>query len=190
MTQSNIPYFNDVKDFEEFYNNYLDATVPNRKRIKPGKKTFNLTKRKTVKKRIERTEVDANGVPRIIVDQHKETKPVPDTNGFTKLVIAYLESAWGCNSARRISSEGRFRPDKNNPKGGTWLPGQNNGIEDVQAILRGKLVAIEVKYTKTDKMRPEQLKRREEVISDGGVYIVARNFEQLQKDLIEKIFNN
>ncbi len=184
--KNNIPHFPTVESFEDWYHNHLNQN-PTRTRINPGKKRFPLTKRKTVKKRIEHTETDANGIPYVRVEQQRVTKPVPDTNMFTKLILAYLESAWECNSARRISSEGRWRPDKNKPTGGTWLPGQNNGIEDVQAILRGKLVAVEVKFTKTDKMRPAQLKRREEVESDGGIYIVAREWVEFQKELVRAV---
>ena len=183
----NHPFFATVSDFEQFYNEYLDRTNPTRLRIKPAPTKFKLTKLKEVKPRDEVVEMDQNGLPRIRVVADKVTKEVPDTNGFTKLIIAYIQSVYRCESVRRISSEGRWRPDKNSPKGGTWLPGQNNGIEDIQAVINGRLVAIEVKFTKTDKMRPEQIKRKNQIISDGGVYLLARNFEQIQKDLMEAV---
>jgi len=45
---------------------------------------------------------------------------------------------------------------------------------------------VEVKFTKTDRMRPEQIKRMNEVEADGGVYIVAREFGEFQ-NLIKSI---
>jgi len=184
--KNNIPHFPDVATFEQFYNDYLDRTNPTRLRVKPKPTKFKLTKRKVVKKRIEEVRTDENGIPHVHVISPVVTKEVPDTNQFTKLIIAYFESVLGCKSVRRISSEGRFRPNKAHPNGGTWLPGVNNGIEDVQAIVNGRLVAVEVKFTKTDRMRPEQIKRMNEVEADGGVYIVAREFGEFQ-NLIKSI---
>jgi hypothetical protein len=180
-------FFETVPDFEQFYNEYLDRTNPTRLRIKPAPTKFKLTKLKEVKPREEVVEADQNGLPRVRVVAEKVTKEVPDTNGFTKLIIAYIQSVYRCESVRRISSEGRWRPNKNSPKGGTWLPGQNNGIEDIQAVINGRLVAIEVKFTKSDKMRPEQIKRMNQIIADGGVYLQARNFGQIQIELMEAV---
>jgi hypothetical protein len=56
-------------------------------------------------------------------------------------------------------------------------------MEDIQCILRGKLFAIEVK-SPTDKMGEAQLKRKAAIEADGGNYIVATSFEQLQTDLL------
>jgi hypothetical protein len=56
-------------------------------------------------------------------------------------------------------------------------------MEDIQCLLKGKLFAIEVK-SPTDRMSDEQKKRKAAVESDGGYYIVATSFEQLQEDLI------
>jgi hypothetical protein len=56
-------------------------------------------------------------------------------------------------------------------------------MEDIQCILRGRLFAIEVK-SPTDKMGEAQLKRKAAIESDGGNYIVATSFEQLQTELL------
>ncbi|MFZ4648931.1 MAG: hypothetical protein ACOYMB_04905, partial [Patescibacteria group bacterium] len=100
---------------------------------------FNLTKKKVVKKR--KTELTTNhlDLPINNVIQHKETKDAFNTNKFTDLIIAYLKSVHGCNSARRISSEGRYR------KGIGYIAGLNKGMEDIQCILKGRMFAIEVK---------------------------------------------
>jgi hypothetical protein len=111
------------------------------------------------------------------VIQPKETKDAFNTNKFTDLIIAYLKSVHKCNSARRISSEGRYR------KGIGYIAGLNKGMEDIQCILRGRLFAIEVK-SPTDKMGEAQLKRKAAIEADGGNYIVATSFEQLQTEIL------
>jgi len=138
---------------------------------------FNLTKKKVVKKR--KTELTTNhlDLPINNVLQHKETKDAFNTNKFTDLIIAYLKSVHNCNSARRISSEGRYR------KGIGYIAGLNKGMEDIQCILKGRMFAIEVK-SPTDRISEAQLKRKAAVESDGGHYIIATSFEQVQTELI------
>jgi len=138
---------------------------------------FNLSKKKVVKKR--KTELTTNhlDIPINTVIEPKVTKDAFNTNKFTDLIIAYLKSVHGCNSARRISSEGRYRP------GVGFLKGTHTGMEDIQALIKGKLFAIEVK-SPHDRMSDEQKKRKAAVESDGGVYIVATSFEQVQEDLL------
>jgi hypothetical protein len=137
---------------------------------------FNLSKKKVVKKR--KTELTTNhlDVPVNTIIAHKVTKDTFNTNKFTDLIIAYLKSVHGCNSARRISSEGRYRP------GVGFLKGTHTGMEDIQAIIKGKLFAIEVK-SPTDRMSDEQKKRKSAVESDGGHYIIATSFEQVQEEI-------
>lgn len=138
---------------------------------------FNLNKKKVIKKR--KTELTTNhlDLPINNVIQHKETKDAFNTNKFTDLIIAYLKSVHGCNSARRISSEGRYR------KGIGYIAGLNKGMEDIQCILKGRMFAIEVK-SQTDRISDEQKKRKSAIESDGGHYIIATSFEQLQTDLL------
>jgi hypothetical protein len=138
---------------------------------------FNLNKKKVVKKRKAELTTNHLDLPVNNILQHKETKDAFNTNKFTDLIIAYLKAVHSCNSARRISSEGRYR------KGIGYIAGLNKGMEDIQCILRGKLFAIEVK-SPTDKISPEQLKRKAALEKDGGNYIVATSFEQLQTELL------
>jgi hypothetical protein len=56
-------------------------------------------------------------------------------------------------------------------------------MEDIQCILKGKLFAIEVK-SPSDRIGEAQLKRKAAIESDGGCYIVATSFEQLQSELL------
>jgi hypothetical protein len=138
---------------------------------------FNLTKKKIVKKRKAELTTNHLDLPVNNVIQPKETKDAFNTNKFTDLIIAYLKAVHSCNSARRISSEGRYR------KGIGYIAGLNKGMEDIQCILKGRMFAIEVKSL-TDRISEAQLKRKAAVESDGGCYIVATSFEQLQTDLL------
>ena len=138
---------------------------------------FNLNKKKVVKKRKAELTTNHLDLPVNNILQHKETKDAFNTNKFTDLIIAYIKAVHSCNSARRISSEGRYR------KVIGYIAGLNKGMEDIQCILKGQLFAIEVK-SQTDKISEAQLKRKAAVESDGGHYIIATSFEQLQTELL------
>jgi hypothetical protein len=56
-------------------------------------------------------------------------------------------------------------------------------MEDIQCILKGRLFAIEVK-SESDRMGEAQLKRKASIEADGGHYIIATSFEQLQTELL------
>jgi hypothetical protein len=138
---------------------------------------FNLNKKKVVKKRKAELTTNHLDLPVNNVIQPKETKDSFNTNKFTDLIIAYLKAVHSCNSARRISSEGRYR------KGIGYIAGLNKGMEDIQCILRGRLFAIEVK-SENDRQSDVQKKRMNEIRADNGVYIIATSFEQFQTELL------
>lgn len=167
-----------IPEFELFYHNTykrnkqpfaLWQTLPIER--------FNLNKKKVVKKRKSELTTNHLDLPVNKILQPKETKDAFNTNKFTDLIIAYLKSVHSCNSARRISSEGRYRP------GVGFLKGTHTGMEDIQCILKGKLFALEVK-SPSDRMGEAQLKRKAAVESDGGYYIVATSFEGVQEDIL------
>jgi hypothetical protein len=138
---------------------------------------FNLNKKKVVKKRKVKLSTNHLDLPVNNVIQPKETKDAFNTNKFTDLIIAYLKSVHSCNSARRISSEGRYR------KGIGYIAGLNKGMEDIQCILKGKLFAIEVK-SENDRQSEVQKKRMNDLRADSGIYIIATSFEQFQTELL------
>ena len=166
-----------IPEFETFYHQWKRTQMQPRFHDTLPIERFNLNKKKVVKKR--KTELTTNhlDLPVNNILQHKETKDAFNTNKFTDLIIAYLKSVHNCNSARRISSEGRYR------KGIGYIAGLNKGMEDIQCILKGRLFAIEVK-SPSDRIGEAQLKRKAALESDGGVYILATSFEQVQTDLI------
>ena len=167
-----------IPEFELFYHNeYKRSNMAQAFWQTLPIERFNLNKKKVVKKRKSQLTTNHLDVPINNIIEHKVTKDAFNTNKFTDLIIAYLKSVHSCNSARRISSEGRYRP------GVGFLKGTHTGMEDIQCILKGKLFAIEVK-SPSDRMSDEQKKRKAAVESDGGYYIVATSFEGVQEDIL------
>ena len=159
-----------IPEFEHYYHNtYKRSNMAEAFWNTLPIERFNLNKKKVVKKRKAELTTNHLDLPVNNILQHKETKDAFNTNKFTDLIIAYLKSVHGCNSARRISSEGRYRP------GVGFLKGTHTGMEDIQALIKGKLFALEVK-SPSDRMSDEQKKRKAAVESDGGHYIIATSF--------------
>jgi len=59
-------------------------------------------------------------------------------------------------------------------------------MEDIQCVLNGRMFAIEVK-SPTDRISPDQLKRKAALEKDGGVYIIAESFDDFQHDLLSAL---
>lgn len=103
-------------------------------------------------------------------------------NSLTKLIIEYLRMN-GCFGAR-INTQGNY-----NAKIGKFVrSGSTNGMADINAVVKGKSISIEVKIGK-DKIRESQLKVKREIEAAGGVYLIVRSFddflEQFEKYLYE-----
>jgi hypothetical protein len=166
-----------IPEFELFYHEWKRTQMQPRFHDTLPIERFNLNKKKVVKKRKAELTTNHLDLPVNNILQPKETKDAFNTNKFTDLIIAYLKSVHNCNSARRISSEGRYR------KGIGYIAGLNKGMEDIQCILKGRLFAIEVK-SPSDRIGEAQLKRKAAVESDGGHYIIATSFEQVQSEIL------
>jgi hypothetical protein len=117
------------------------------------------------------------GIPKDIVRDKGYKVPKFQTNEYTRLLQFYFEHQYGFSS-KRISSEGRWRPEKNHPDGGRFIKGVNNGIEDIQVYLpNGVMIAVEVKGP-TDRQRPDQIERQKQL---GRAYVIATaDFESFQ----------
>ena len=146
------------------------------------KKKYSVTKRKAIQKRITQVEVDERGVPYQTTTQPLVTKKVHDTNAITRLILDYLRYVYGSTSVRRISSEGKYRP------GVGFIPSSNKGLSDIEGIVKGKFLSLEVKVGK-DSIRPSQLKRKAEIEKDGGIYYLCKwqDFEQFQREIQQLI---
>jgi hypothetical protein len=142
------------------------------------KKKYSLTKRKDIQKRITELQTDERGVPFEVVKQPLVTKSVIDTNGITKLIVDYLRYVYGSKSIRRISSEGKYRV------GIGYIRSENKGLSDVEGIVNGKFLSLELKIGK-DKQRDSQKERQIEVENDGGIYYLCKweSFEQFQTEI-------
>ncbi len=169
-----------IPEFEQFFHDWKRTQMQPRFHDTLPIERFKLTKKKIVKKRKVETVPGKFEIPTNVTVDPLVTKDAIDTNRFTDLVIAYLKSVHNCSTARRISSEGRYR------EGIGWLKGLNKGMEDIQCVLKGRLFAIEVKMG-TDKPSDVQLKRKAAVESDGGVYIFASGFEQVQEEILREL---
>ena len=157
----------------------LNTTAPPHTVVK---KKYSVTKRKAIQKRITQVEVDERGVPYQTTTQPLVTKQVHDTNGITRLILDYLRYVYGSTSVRRISSEGKYRP------GVGFIPSSNKGMSDIEGIIYGRFLSLEIKVGK-DSIRDSQLKRKAEIEKDGGIYYLCKwvDFEQFQREIQQLI---
>jgi hypothetical protein len=144
---------------------------------KDFKKRYNIFKSKSVVKSTKQTLLDENNIPyeKIIKGT---TKQVFDTNKITKLIVDYLRYVYGSKSIRRISSEGKYRV------GIGYIRSENKGLSDIEGIVNGKFLSLELKIGK-DQIRESQLKRKREIENDGGIYYLCKweSFEQFQEEI-------
>jgi hypothetical protein len=98
-----------------------------------------------------------------------------DANSLTASIIAWIEVHGGM--AERVSSTGLYR-------NGRWTKSNGRlGTADISAIAPGGLsLRIEVKYGK-DRMSDDQIKYKSDVERAGGIYLIARTFDQIVSDL-------
>lgn len=170
-----------LKQFIEYVHmcDCLESTAPS---YTVPKRKYSVTKRKQVEEKVSRLMIDRNGVPWEQIEKKKVSKQVHDTNGITRLILDYLRYVYGSTSVRRISSEGKYRP------GVGFIPSSNKGMSDIEGIIYGKFLSLEVKVGK-DSIRPSQLKRKAEIEKDGGIYYLCKwvDFEQFQREIQQLI---
>ncbi len=90
------------------------------------------------------------------------------TNGLTTCVTEFLRLK-GAYVAR-VNTTGIIRKGKFTKGGGTV------GASDLNAIINGRSVQIEIKAGK-DKLSEAQIKQGEKIKAAGGVYLVVKDFE-------------
>lgn len=104
-------------------------------------------------------------------------------NGLTQCITAFLNfSGW---QAERINTMGVYREGKKIQVGentrqlkGKWTPSTSTkGSSDISATIKGRSVKIEVKYGK-DKQSEVQKRYQESVEQAGGIYYIARTFDE------------
>ena len=92
-------------------------------------------------------------------------------NDLTKLIMAWLKVHG--HFAARINSGAVYDKRLGIYRKGS---GATVGMADINAVIKGKSVSIEIKIGK-DKIRESQLKVKAEIEAAGGVYFVARSFD-------------
>ena len=65
---------------------------------------------------------------------------------------------------------------------GSYIPAQMKGIPDLTAIKDGRVLMVEVKTPK-GKLSEHQVKFQERYEEAGGIYIVARGYEDIKDSL-------
>jgi hypothetical protein len=107
-------------------------------------------------------------------------------NGLTKCIKDFLN--YSGHQAERISSMGRVINNKKNftdVMGRTLEVGSSKyirptttaGTADISAIISGRAVKIEIKIGK-DRQSDAQKQYEKDVTEAGGVYFIAKDFEQ------------
>lgn len=110
-------------------------------------------------------------------------------NGLTKCIIDWVTFNGG--QAERITSSGRVIDNRITYEnvlnqrvtiGSTkYIPGTSTkGTADISAIIAGRSVKIEVKIGK-DRQSEAQIKYQQSVERAGGVYIIAKTFDEFEK---------
>ena len=114
----------------------------------------------------ERKKENHSTVPYLV----KTTFSDKGSNELTKSIIAYLQLKG--HAAFRVNSTGIYDKRIN-----AYRPsGARRGLSDINAVINGKSVSIEIK-TGRDRIRPDQMKVKSEVEAAGGVYLVASTFD-------------
>ena len=103
-------------------------------------------------------------------------------NGLTRCIIDFITLHGG--HAERISITGKANEIRNNcgrVVGVKWTKSHMTiGTADISATIGGRSVKIEVKIG-TDRQSEAQKKYQQQIEQAGGLYYVARNFEDFVK---------
>jgi hypothetical protein len=100
-------------------------------------------------------------------------------NDLTKLIMKWMEVHG--HFAARINSGAVYDARLGCYRKGS---GATVGMADINAVMGGKSVSIEVKIGK-DKIRESQIKVKAQIEAAGGVYIVVRTFDDFLTQIKE-----
>jgi hypothetical protein len=99
---------------------------------------------------------------------------------LTDAVIKYFKLCGG--EAYRINTVGVY----DEKMGGLRSSGMKKGLPDVIGIYKGRFIGVEIKIGK-DRQSEDQKNREQEIYLAGGVYLIAKTFDQI-KPLLDEIF--
>lgn len=96
------------------------------------------------------------------------------SNDLTQSIIKYLTLRG--HFATRTTSAGRYLVNEKK-----WIPSTTKkGYPDITAIVNGRSVHVEVKVGK-DRMSEDQMKVKDEIEKAGGLYFIAKTFDEFIK---------
>ena len=114
------------------------------------------------------------------VPSHARVKPTysdKSANELTKAVLAYIRFSGGW--ATRVNSTGVFDERRQQWRTGNTVP----GTPDIMGTLAdGRFIGVEVK-TGSDRQSDQQKAVEKAVKQSGGIYLVARSFQEFYDDL-------
>lgn len=100
-------------------------------------------------------------------------------NGLTKAVVDFLN--FSGHFATRINNQGTWVRDKFSKDGGYYRPStQVKGIADIDALIKGYKVAIEVKIG-SDRQSEAQKDYQAKIERAGGYYWIVKDFDQFHE---------
>ena len=161
---------------EEYFDNireYLATPKPARKQKQPYKKSDSI--RELERLHYERKRLKYPDNPYLINRQFSDKS----ANDLTRAIVAWLELHG--HFAGRVNVTGTY-----NHKLQKYIySGSCKGMSDVTSVINGRHVSVEIKYGK-DRMRPDQLKVKQEIEKAGGIYLVVKSFD----DFLEQMKRN
>lgn len=92
-------------------------------------------------------------------------------NELTKAIMIWFKI--NGHFAARINSGATYDPRLGIYRKGS---GATAGMADINAVVKGKSISVEVKYGK-DRIRESQIKVKSEIELAGGIYFIARTFD-------------
>jgi len=100
-------------------------------------------------------------------------------NGLTKAVVDFLN--FSGHWATRINNQGTWVKDKWSKGGGYYRPStQAKGIADIDSLIKGRKVAIEIKIG-ADRQSEAQKEFQAKLERAGGHYWIVKDFDQFHE---------
>ena len=112
-------------------------------------------------------------------------------NSLTKAVMDTTK--WLGGIADRRSSEGRYRAGESYKVGntthqgeGTWLPGVNKGIADIELAFPGRMIFVEIKIG-ADRQSDVQKQFQRKVEMSGNEYYIVKTFDDFIEQIVQLV---
>lgn len=97
-------------------------------------------------------------------------------NGLTRAIVDFIN--FSGHFATRINNQGTWVREKAHVNGGYYRPStQVRGIADIDALIRGRKIAIEIKIGK-DRQSDAQKEYQAKIERAGGFYWIVKDFDQ------------